>query len=138
MKSAFAAVLALTLLFGIYGCGGSHSGPSGTVTKFIKAMQEGDIDTAWQLTPPNVRTNFMNSLGGVDEAEAKTVLKQGGAKARQSLRHWKVGEVEQNGNNATAVVTVYTTENPEGVMQTVKLIKQGDRWFIDFRPDNST
>jgi len=138
MKSALAGVLAVTFLLVIQGCGSNHSGPVDAITRHLKAVQEGDVDTVWQLIPPNDRTNFMGGLGGVDETEAKKVLMRTSAKARQSLRHWKVGEVEQNGNNATAVVTVYTTENPEGVTQTVKLIKQDGRWFIDFRPDNST
>lgn len=121
MKKCVVLISVLAILvtcLAVAGCGGGSGddGASKAAKEFFAAYQNKNADTTWELLSEDSRKQ-------VKKADWETFLKD------SETVKFSVGEVEVNGDEATAKVT--GTVSGETSTETVPLVKEGGTWKVD-------
>lgn len=128
-----AAVLAMTAIAGLAGCGSSGSDPAGVVQTYLHAFVNGDGQTACKKFTQQVATQLAQDAqqAGLGSTCAELITKGRNSlvgQQLQGLRRARVTAVSETGNTATVQV------NANSRTVTVRLVKSGGTWLINQIP----
>ncbi|RLA24331.1 MAG: hypothetical protein DRQ61_01330 [Gammaproteobacteria bacterium] len=120
------AIILISLLTAFLSACGSSSGPVGSVDKFYRAIDAGQLETAYALVAKQSESKY-----GKSSAAAKVVLKQIDDHSLSSWRIKTVTLIEESINGDSASIQVQITYGKDYIDEdNLELIKENGTWVI--------